>query len=335
MIIAIDAMGGDHAPQEIIKGCMLALDEYQDISLILVGQQDVLEKELAKYKSCKNRMSIQNASDVITTHEAPVSGIRSKKDSSMVVGLEMVKVKKTQAFISAGSTGALMVGSLLKVGRIKGIDRPALASIIPTKKQGVLLLDVGANAECKSINLVQFAMMGSIYMNKVFERSNSKVGLVNIGEEEEKGNELVKSAYQAMKTASCNFIGNVEARDIFEGNADVLVCDGFTGNIILKLIEGLADTIFLMLKIEFMRNILSKLAAWILKPALRNFKKKMDYTEYGGAPFLGIDGCIIKAHGSSNANAIKNAIRQAQNFIKGNVNELISKEIIKLEDNKQ
>lgn len=335
MIIAIDGMGGDHAPQEIIKGCMLALEAYQDISLVIVGQQEAIEKELTKYKTYHNRISIQNASDIITTREAPVSGIRNKKDSSMVVGLEMVKEKKSQAFISAGSTGALMAGSLLKVGRIKGIDRPALAPIIPTKKQGVLLLDVGANSECRTLNLVQFAMMGSIYMEKAFERSNPKVALVNIGEEEEKGTELVKSAYKALKTAPCNFVGNVEARDLFEGNVDVLVCDGFTGNIILKLTEGLADTIFTMLKLEFMRNILTKLAALILKPGLRNFRKKMDYTEYGGAPFLGIDGCIIKAHGSSNAIAIKNAIRQARNFIKGNVNDLICTEIKKLEEIKQ
>jgi len=329
--IAVDCMGGDNAPNEVIKGCILAVEEYDDIHLILVGQEEKIRSQLDKTVCDMNRITIHPAAEVISTHEPPVAAVRKKKDSSMVVGLSLVKEGQAQAFISAGSTGALMAGALLKVGRIKGISRPALAPIIPTRKQGIMLIDAGANADCKVENLVQFGIMGSVYMGKVVGRENPRIGLVNIGEEEEKGSELYKGAYQALKQSSLAFTGNVEAREIPEGNVDVLVCDGFVGNIILKFMEGLAFTLFDMLKEEFTRDLKSKLAAMILKPGLKEFKKKMDYTEYGGAPLLGINGGVIKAHGSSNALAFKNAIRQARDFVKGNVVETIRHEIEILE----
>jgi glycerol-3-phosphate acyltransferase PlsX len=325
--IAVDCMGGDHAPHEVIKGCILAMEEYNDIHLTLVGQEEKIRSQLDKAAWDKNRITIHPAAEVISTHEPPVTAIRKKKDSSMVVGLGLVKEGYAQAFISAGSTGALMAGALLKVGRIKGINRPALAPIIPTRKQGVMLIDAGANADCKVENLVQFGIMGSVYMGKVVGREKPQIGLVNIGEEEEKGSELYKGAYQALKESSLAFAGNIEARKIPEGNVDVLVCDGFVGNTILKFMEGLAFTLFDMLKEEFTRDLKSKLTAMVLKPGLREFKKKMDYTEYGGAPLLGINGGVIKAHGSSNALAFKNAVRQARDFVKGNVVETIRHEI--------
>jgi glycerol-3-phosphate acyltransferase PlsX len=277
--------------------------------------------------------TIVHASQLITMEESPVAAIRRKKDSSMVRAMEMIREDSNSVLISAGSTGALLAGGLLKVGRIKGIDRPALTSLLPNRKNGTLLLDMGANTECKPENLLQFAIMGKIYMEKVLSRKNPTVGLLNIGTEETKGSELYKSAHQMMKKAeNLNFIGNVEARDVPEGVVDILVCDGFTGNIVLKYTEGLALSLFGMLKELMMKNTISKLAALMLKPGLRQFKKTMDYAEVGGAPLLGIKGGIIKAHGSSNATAVKNAIRQGKLFLENKVLESIQSSVTAIGD---
>jgi len=324
MNIIVDAMGGDHAPREIIKGCINAASQ-MDLKITLVGREDVITKELDYLGASRDIFDIVHAEDVIAADEAPVMAIRRKKQSSMVKGLEMVREDPNRVFVSAGSTGALMAGGLLKVGRLKGIDRPALAPLIPTRKLPVLLIDAGANADCKPENLVQFAIMGSVYMEKVLGRSNPRVGLVNIGEEENKGNELTKAAYSILKEQkNINFAGNIEARDIPEGVVDVLVCDGFVGNTILKLTEGLAITLFGILKEEFTKTFATKMGALLLKPGLMNIKKMMDYDEHGGAPLLGINGGIIKAHGSSKARAIENAIRQGKLFVENKVLENIS-----------
>ena len=333
MKIIVDVMGGDHAPVEILKGCVDAVNEYK-IDLTLIGPENIIKEHLSALSAPLDAFEIVNASQVIEPDEAPVIAIKRKKDSSMVKGFEMLRQEPSSAFISAGSTGALMAGGLLKVGRIKGIGRPALAPLIPTRKEPVLLVDAGANAECKPENLVQFAIMGTVYMEKVLGRKNPTVGLVNIGTEEGKGNELTKATYSLLKEQSnINFFGNVEARDIPAGIVDIIVCDGFTGNIILKLTEGLASSLFGIMKEQFTKGFVSKMGALLLKPSLKGLKDSMDYAEHGGAPLLGVNGGIIKAHGSSDARAIKNAIRQGKRFIDMQVLENIRSNI--MEDNKE
>lgn len=331
MRIAVDGMGGDHAPVEIVKGCVYAINE-MDIEISLFGKREVLEPELAKYHFDKNKIHIRHTNEVITNEDKPVQGIKNKKNSSMVVGLDMVKSKEADAFISAGNTGALLAGSLFRVGRIKGIDRPAIGSVYPTKKGISLLVDAGANAECKPRNLMEFSLMGRIYVEKVLGRNNPKVGIVNIGSEEEKGNQLVKDSSELLFKNCPNFVGSVEAREIPDGVVDVIVCDGFVGNVILKLTEGVAMNMLSMMKEQFQEKIQYKIGAIMLKSAFRELKKKLDYTEYGGAPLLGVEGVVIKAHGSSNAKAIKNAIRQAVLSVENNVVELIKDEIFKTGD---
>lgn len=327
MKIAIDAMGGDEGVKVTVEGSVLALKEL-DVNLVLVGKEDIIKEELKKYDFDSEKIEIVNANEVITNEDEPAMIIRKKKDSSMVVGLNMLKEKKVDAFISAGSTGALLSGGLLIVKRIKGIERPALATVYPTKKGVSLLLDVGANADSKPKYLEQFALMGSIYSKKILNKTNPRVGLVNIGDEKEKGNILTKEAYELLeKTQNINFCGNIEGRDIPNGDMDVLVCDGFVGNIVLKLTEGLALSIFSMLKETFMSSFKNKLGAVLIKSGLKEFKSKLDYTEYGGAPLLGVKGAVIKAHGSSNSVAIKNAIRQAKQFIENKVIENIEQDI--------
>jgi glycerol-3-phosphate acyltransferase PlsX len=318
MKIVIDGMGGDNAPQAVVEGCVLAVREY-GIDLILTGDSEAIKNELRKYSYDQGKIEVVHTTEVISTDEPPVMAIRRKKDSSMAAGMQLVKEKKAEAFISAGSTGAILAGSLFIIGRIKGVDRPALAPILPGKNGIFMIIDAGANTDCKTKNLVQFAVMGSIYFKNVLGIMNPRVGLVNIGVEEEKGNELTKSAYKELKEADINFIGNIEPRDIPDGNAEVVVCDGFVGNTILKLFEGSASYIFDSLKQELMSGTISKMAALLLKPSFGRLKKKFDYTEYGGAAFLGVDGAVIKAHGSSDAKAIKNAIRQARDFISNGV----------------
>ena len=327
MKIAIDAMGGDEGINVTVKGSLLAIEEL-GVNMVLVGREELIEEELKKYEYDSKKIEIVNATEVITNEDEPARAIRRKKDSSMTVGFNMLKENKVDAFISAGSTGALLSGGLLIVKRIKGIERPALATVYPTKSGMSLLLDVGANAECKPKYLEQFAIMGSIYSEKILDKKDPKVGLINIGEEKEKGNTLTKESYELLEnTQNINFCGNIEGRNIPDGDIDVLVCDGFTGNIVLKLTEGLGSSIFSMLKEVFMKSTKNKIGALLLKTGFKEFSKRLDYTEYGGAPLLGVKGIVIKAHGSSNDVAIKNAIRQAKQSIENKVIENIEENI--------
>ena len=328
--IAVDAMGGDNAPGAVVEGCIQALRERADISVILAGQSQAIEPLLAGADDVRARIEIMEAPDVITMHEAPVMAVRRKPNSSMVKALDAVKSGGAQACVSAGSTGALLAGSMFRVGRIRGIERPALASIIPSTNKPYILLDCGANADCRPEYLVQFAMMGSIYMEKVKGYSNPRVALVNIGSESEKGNELSKATYPLLEQSGLNFTGNIEPRDIPAGAADVVVADGFTGNVVLKLTEGLASMLLGMIKTELMGSLVTKVGAALSKPAFRKVKKRMDYTEEGGAPLLGVKGAVIKAHGSSNATAIKNALFQAARMIDGDIVNIIETQVGKI-----
>lgn len=313
--IAVDVMGGDHAPDEIIKGCMMALKEI-DSTLVLVGQESIIKDKLSAYTYNEAKVEIVPAEEVIEMGEAPVMAIRKKKNSSMVIGLKMVKERQADAMISAGSTGALLTGATLIVGRIKGVERPAMAPFIPTQTGCSLLIDCGANVDAKPQYLLQFARMGTIYVQQCLSIQEPKVGLVNIGAEEEKGNQLTKEAYQLLSASSdIHFYGNVEARDIPQGLVDVLVCDGFTGNIILKFMEGFGKWLLGMIKVEFLRNVRTKLAALFMKQGISKIKDKFDVSTKGGAPFLGINGLVVKTHGSSKAQEIYSTILQTEGFI--------------------
>lgn len=327
MIIAVDGMGGDHSPNAIVEGSVQAVKEY-GVDIIITGPKELIEKELQKHEYDNNKIKILDAREVISPNEHPVSAIRKKKDSSLNRALNLVKDGEAQAVVSAGSTGAFMAGSLFIVGRIKGIDRPALAPVMPGKNGPFMIIDVGANAECKPNNLLQFAIMGSTYFENILDVKNPKVGLVNIGAEEEKGNELTKAAYKLLKESNTNFVGNIEPRDIPSGDTNVLVCDGFVGNTILKMYEGVAGNIFDVLKQEIMSSFTTKLGGLLLKPVFAKFKKQFDYKEYGGAAFLGVKGICIKAHGSSDAKAFKNAIKQAVTFHENKIIEKISNQLV-------
>lgn len=333
MRIILDGMGGDNAPGEIVKGAVEASKLIED-EIVIVGDGDKIEFQLKKYKHSDEKISVKHASEVIENDDAPVRAVRRKKDSSMVVGLNMVKSGEGDLFISAGNTGALMAGALFNLGRIQGIDRPAIASIYPilgTKKPS-LLVDAGANSECKPSNLLEFAMMGSIYMEKVLGRENPKIGLVNLGVEETKGSTLTKAAFGLLEKSHLNFSGNIEAREVPLGGADVVVCDGFVGNVILKLTEGLAINIVNLLKKKFTENARAKMGAVLLSKKLRSLKEEFDYTEYGGAPILGVKGPVVKMHGSSNANAVKNSILKAIPFAEENVVGIISESVFEIEE---
>lgn len=311
--ISVDAMGGDNAPAEIIKGAVSALQNVSDLCVTLVGREEVIKSHLSG--PMDGRITVVHAEEVIETGEDPLVAIRRKKNSSMLVALNMLKQKQVDACVSAGSTGAFMSGALFGVGRIKGIERPALAPLLPTLTGCAMLIDCGANADCKPEFLVQFAQMGSVYMNRVMGIDRPRVGLLNIGAEEEKGSAVYKEAHHMLKGSLLNFVGNIEGRDALDGNVDVIACDGFAGNILLKTAEGVAMYIFTLLKKELTASFTRKLAAAALKPGFRNVKAKLDYTEYGGALLLGIDGVAVKAHGSSNAKAFENAVRQAKTAV--------------------
>ncbi len=333
MRLIVDAFGGDNAPVEIVKGCVMAVKEI-DCEICLVGREDEIREELSKYEYPSEKISVHHADEVIGGCEVPTTAIREKKNSSLVVGLELLKSGEGDGFITAGNTGAYLAGAFRYLGRIKGIKRPALTTFMPTADGFCIVLDVGANADCKPEFLHQFAIMGSVYAENVLGIKNPRVGLINIGAEEAKGNELSKAAHQLLKNEpNINFVGNIEARQVPYGDADVVVCDGFTGNIVLKLTEGVAMSFYGLIKKAFMKNGFTKLAAMMVKGGLREFKKKMDYTEYGGAPLLGIDGVAIKAHGSSNAKAIKSAVASAIKFINADVNDKIIKKIMEEEAN--
>lgn len=331
MKIAVDAMGGDFAPYEIIKGSVEAQREW-DIEIILVGDRVQIENELKRYPGNLEQIQVCHTTEIITNEDKPVHAVRQKKDSSMIRGLNLVKEGKADAFVSAGNTGALLAGSLFQLGRIKGIERPAIAIPYPTQKGISLLVDAGANAECKPRNLLEFGIMGQIYAEKVLGIEKPGIGLVNIGAEEGKGTEVIKQAYKLYEKTTLNFAGNVEARELSKGAVDVIVCDGFVGNIILKLTEGVAMTMMDMLKTQLKKNLLSKIGAALLMPALKSFKKELDYTEYGGGLMLGVNGAVIKAHGSSNAKAVKNAIRQSKSFVEHQVIQSIVQELERIGD---
>lgn len=327
MKIAIDAMGGDAAPGINVEGALLAAREWKDLELILVGDARQIEPLLS---DAPPNIHIKHAEERIEAEDEPVRAIRRKKNASMVIAANMVKSQEADGMISAGNTGALMALGYLVIGRIDGIERPALAPLLPTLNgKGVLALDLGANMDATPKQLVQYAVMGSIYRSSSNGLKEPRVGLLNIGTEDNKGNELTKAAAELLSEAPINFIGNVESRDVLHHNCDVLVCDGFAGNIMLKSMEGVADAIFSELKRIFTRNLPNKLAAAVLKSDLLKFKEKMDYREHGGAPLLGVNGVCIKSHGSSDANAMKNAIRQARLACSSNLVQLLSKEFKK------
>lgn len=318
MRVALDAMGGDLAPVEIVKGAAEAAKEL-DAVIKLVGKEEDIKRELAKYEYPKERIEVVQADEVIGTDESPTIAIRRKKNSSIVVGLNLVKNGEADAFVSAGSTGALLTGALLLVGRLDGVERPALGTCLPTKTGFSFLLDSGANVDCKAVYLEQFAKMGSVYVENIFGVKQPRVALVNIGAEKEKGNALTKETFERLETAEgINFTGNIEPRNIPFGDADVIVCDGFVGNTILKLSEGLAKTLIDVIKEEITAGAY-KLAAAMLKTPFKKVKKRFDADEIGGAPFIGLKALVVKAHGSSNARAIKNAIRQCVLFAEADI----------------
>ena len=320
MKIAIDAMGGDHAPKEIVLGAVKAIQSFPDLKIVLVGD----ETKIKEYLQDTDRIEIIHTDEMILGTDEPVRAVRRKKNASMVLMAKEVSEGRADACISAGNTGALMAAGLFIIGRIEGIERPALTPTLPTiNGEGFVLLDVGANADAKPEHLVQYALMGSIYSEKVRGIQKPRVGLLNIGTEEKKGNELTKHSYDLLKVEDIHFIGNVEARDLLNGVADVVITDGFTGNMVLKTIEGTAISIMKMLKTSLMSSVKSKLAAAVLKPNLYELKSKMDYSEYGGAGLFGLKAPVIKAHGSSDANAIFNAIRQAKDMVEYGVTEKI------------
>ena len=326
--VVLDAMGGDNAPGEIVKGSVDALAREAGLHIILGGRREDIERELAKYSYDKSRMEIVHAEEVIETAEPPVNAIRKKKDSSIVVGMKMVKEGQADAFVSAGSSGAILVGGQVIVGRIKGVERPPLAPLIPTEKGVSLLVDCGANVDARPSHLVQFAKMGSIYMEHVMGIKNPTVGIVNIGAEEEKGNALVKETFPLLKEEkSIHFIGSVEAREIPSGQADVIVCEAFAGNIILKLFEGVGNTLIREIKGGMMKNLRSKIGALLVKPALKETLKKFDTAEHGGAPLLGLNGLVVKTHGSSKSKEISNTLVQCVTFKKQKINEKIRESI--------
>lgn len=322
--IAVDAMGGDNAPSEIVKGAVEAVSERPDITVCLTGQEDIIKKELEKYTYKKEQIEIVPASEVIETGEPPVNAIRKKKDSSIVVGMNLVKRGEADGFVSAGSSGAILVGGQVIVGRIKGVERPPLAPLIPTEKGFSLLIDCGANVDARPSHLVQFAQMGSIYMENVMGVKRPRVAIVNIGAEEEKGNALVKETFPLLKECpGINFIGSIEAREIPHGGADVIVCEAFVGNVILKLYEGVGATMISMIKKGMMSSLRSKVGALLIKPALKSTLKSFDASQYGGAPLLGLKGLVVKTHGSSKANEVKNSIIQCIAFKEQAISEKI------------
>ena len=323
MKIIVDAMGGDNAPMAPVEASVRAVKEL-DVEIVLVGKKEIVEKELSAYDYPNDKISIANADEVITNHEEPAKAVRSKKNASVVVAANMLKKGEGDAMLSMGNTGALLASGLLIVGRIKGILRPALATLLPSAKGPKMLIDAGANTNCKPENLVQFGIMGSIYMKNVLGIESPTVGLMSNGEEEGKGDELTKETFPLLKKAPINFIGNIEGRDVMEGTADVITCDGFVGNVILKTVEGMGHVVSTKVKNIFMKNLFTKIGA--------KFKQSMDYREYGGAPLLGTKRPVIKGHGSSDGKAVFSAIRQAKKFVETNLIEEIVNNINCMEE---
>ncbi len=330
-VIALDAMGSDRAPKPEIEGAIQASRNY-GVEVLLIGPQESLQTELARYSAARSLpISIVHASEVITMDDKAVQAVRAKRDSSMRVGLRLVRDGKAQGFITAGNTGAAMATAKMVLGAIPGVDRPALAAVFPTATGSVAeLLDVGANVDCKPENLEQFAVMGEIYFRSMFGTRRPRVGLLSIGEEESKGNELTREAFRLLKQLPLNFVGNVEGRDLYNGKVDVIVADGFVGNVALKVSEGVANLVRFTLKETLKATITRQVGYLISRSAFADFKKRLDHTEYGGAPLLGVKGVCFITHGSSNMNAIKNAIRVAAEFAERNINDTIKTELASL-----
>ena len=329
--VVLDAMGGDNAPHEVVKGALEALSQSSSVKITLCGREDAIRAELEGSDYPKDRLFIENADEVITTEEAPVMAIRRKKDSSIVKGMNLVKAGQADAFVSAGSSGAILVGGQLIVGRIKGVERPPLAPLIPsTTSKGVsLIIDCGANVDARSSHLVQFAKMGSIYMEHVVGIRNPRVAIVNIGAEEEKGNMLVKETFPLLKNCpDINFIGSIEAREIPNGGADVIVCEAFVGNVILKMYEGVGKMMLSTIKGALMGSLRGKIGGLLVKPSLKGVMKTFDATEYGGAPLLGLNGLVVKVHGNATEKEISNAIRQCETFKEQNISQRIADKIM-------
>jgi glycerol-3-phosphate acyltransferase PlsX len=327
--IAVDAMGGDNAPEVEVLGALEALHSY-GVGVILVGQENRILEHLPTRWRKEQRLEIVPASEVVTMEDAASSAFRRKKDSSLRIAANLVRDGKANGFVSAGNTGAVMTTAKLVMGSLEHVDRPSVAAVLPTAKGFCILLDVGANVDCKPRNLEQFAVMGHVYAHEILGITSPRVGLLSIGEEETKGNELTKEVHQVLKSSRLNYIGNIEGRDVYQGKADVIVCDGFIGNIALKISEGLTEVVMGMLRDELTRTMTSKVGAMLSKNAFRALKKRLDYSEYGGAPLLGVRGSCIICHGRSNVNAIKNAIRVAMESIENRVNQRIEKELISL-----
>lgn len=329
MKIAVDAMGGDKAPDAIVAGAVHAAREL-GVGIILVGIEESVQTELRKHPEAKNLpIEVKNASEVVDMLDSPATVFRRKKDSSIRVANELVKGGEAVAVISAGHTGAAMATSLFVLGKLEGVERPAIATFMPNVKRTSIVLDVGANVDCKPMHLVQFAVMGEVYAKYLLKIANPRIGILSIGEEETKGNELTKEAFKLLTETSINFIGNVEGRDVMSGKADVVVCDGFIGNVVLKVSESVAEAINLMIRENVGDNLIRKLGYLMMRPAFRALKRRLDYAEYGGAPLIGIDGISIISHGRSSGRAIKNAIRVAADLAKSEVNKHIHEDIEK------
>lgn len=322
MKIAVDAMGGDRGPKVILEGTIQAVKEF-GVEVFLVGDQEILKAELAHHNIQGLKIYIKHAPEVVEMDEPAAAAIRKKKKSSIRVAIDLVKSGEADAFVSAGNTGAAMATAKILLGALKGVERPGIATILPTVKGVALLLDVGANVDCRPRHLLQFAIMGYIYVKNFFGIKNPRVGLLNIGEEETKGNELTKESFKALKNEGLNFIGNVDGKDLYAGNIDVVVCDGFTGNVALKISESVAEMIGSYFQQEIPKKFIWKCGYFLMRPCFRKFKRKVDYDEYGGAPLLGINGVCIICHGRSGAKAIKNAIKVAADFIQRDINKHI------------
>lgn len=323
-IVALDAMGGDHAPKELVKGAVKAVLERPELVVNLIGSKDAIEKELEQYSYPKEQIVVVHASEKIGTAESPVAAIRSKKNSSIVIGMNMVKHEEAHAFVSAGNSGAILVGGQLIVGRIKGVERTPLAPLMPTEKGVSLLIDCGANVDARASHLVQFAKMGTIYMESVMGKKNPTVAIVNIGAEEEKGNQLVKDTFPLLKACKdIHFIGSIEAREIPKGYADIVLCEAFVGNVILKLYEGMGSTLIGMIKAGMLTNLRSKIGALLVKPALKKTLGAFDATKYGGAPLLGLKGLVVKTHGNATEKEIKNSLIQCITFNEQKISDQI------------
>jgi glycerol-3-phosphate acyltransferase PlsX len=327
-VIAVDAMGSDRAPKPEIEGVLLAARHY-GVKILLVGPEELLRRELAGHSPARNLpIEIVNATEVIGMHEKASQAVRTKRDSTLRVGLRLVKEGKAAGFVTAGNTGAAMATAKMVLGVLPGVDRPALATVFPTSAgKAAIMVDVGANVDCKPQNILQFAVMGEIYYRAIFDVPRPSVGLLSIGEEESKGNDLTRSAFPLLKEMPFNFIGNVEGRDLYNGRVDVIVCDGFVGNVALKISEGLVEAVRFLLKESLRSTITSQVGYLLSRKAFVDFKKRLDYTEYGGAPLLGLKGVAIVGHGASNANAIKNAIRVAKQFAESGINPRIEQEL--------